>query len=351
MNLLFLGTSSGVPTKSRNVTGIALRASEGKSWCLVDCGEGTQHQLLHTNLSLHTLQAIFITHVHGDHCYGLPGILASAGMGGRRDPLKVIAPKGIKEWFASTQENTQLFLPFELEFICSDTLPEVEFQNMRVTITKLSHRVPSYAYSFVERNVGSRLDVEKLRLDGVPQGPLWSKIKKGVDIELDGKTINSNEYLIYDTKPRKIVIAGDNDRPDLLSQACDGSYVLVHEATYTQDMAEKVGEGVGHSYAKLVAQFAQSIELPHLVLTHFSPRYQSNTEISPSIMDIYMGAKSAYCGGLYMAGDFSEYKLDKSGEFTQIEGESNSLTKTNGDSLQPAPPARMRKKTCRNACC
>ena len=93
MNLLFLGTSAGVPTKTRNVSGVALHESKGKGWYLVDCGEGTQHQVLHTKLTFHSLKAILITHVHGDHCYGLPGILASAAMGGRTAPLPLVAPR------------------------------------------------------------------------------------------------------------------------------------------------------------------------------------------------------------------------------------------------------------------
>lgn len=117
MDLIFLGTSSGTPTKQRNVTGLALAADSGKAWYLVDCGEATQHQLLHTPLSLNGLRAIFITHVHGDHCYGLPGLLASAAMAGRKDPLPIVAPKGIEAWIRATLELTAVFLPFALEFI------------------------------------------------------------------------------------------------------------------------------------------------------------------------------------------------------------------------------------------
>ncbi len=173
MNLLFLGTSAGVPTKQRNVSGIALRESKGKGWYLIDCGEGTQHQVLHTKLSFHSLKAIFITHVHGDHCYGLPGILASAAMGGRKAPLTIVAPAGIKAWLEATCEVTQLCLPFALEFIASDDLPSVEFENIAVETFSLSHRVASYAYTFTERKVDAALDVDKLAQKGIPRGPLW----------------------------------------------------------------------------------------------------------------------------------------------------------------------------------
>jgi len=318
MDILFLGTSSGTPTKSRNVTAIALIEEQRKNWYLIDCGEGTQHQLLHTKLSINALQAICITHIHGDHCYGLPGLLASAGMSGREQPLKIIAPKGIKEWFEATQTHTQMHLPFELEFIETEALANTEFQSLTIGITKLSHRVPSYAYSFTENNLEATLNSAKLIADGIPKGPLWGKIQKGVDVEHEGGVITSNDYLIHDKTPRKIIVSGDNDTPELLSEACIGANVLIHEATYTKDIAEKVGPGVGHSYAELVAQFGESVKIPNLVLTHFSARYQPNENDSPSINDIYTEAKNVFTGGLFLAEDFARYRLDKAGGFKII---------------------------------
>ncbi|RUR34434.1 ribonuclease Z [Vreelandella nanhaiensis] len=320
MNLLFLGTSAGVPTKARNVTGIALRESKGKGWYLIDCGEGTQHQVLRTKLSFTSLKAILITHVHGDHCYGLPGILASAGMNGRKAPLTIVAPTGIKAWLEATYEATQLGLPFVLEFIASDDLPSVEFENVAVATFALSHRVACYAYTFTEKNVDAALNIEKLTQKGIPRGPLWGQLKQGLDIEFAGELLKSHEFLIFKNKPRKVVIAGDNDRPELLIEACAGAQVLVHEATYTQEMAQKAIE-VGHSYAKLVADFAETVQLPNLVLTHFSPRYQLNPQASPSIEDIRKEAQSAYSGSLYLARDFLEFTLDKSGHFSEVASE------------------------------
>ncbi len=320
MNLLFLGPSAGVPTKTRNVTGIALRESKGKGWYLVDCGEGTQHQVLHTKLSFHSLKAILITHVHGDHCYGLPGILASAAMGGRKAPLTIVAPASIKTWLEATCEVTQLCLPFALEFIASDDLPSVEFENIAVETFSLSHRVASYAYAFTERKVDAVLDVAKLAQKGIPRGPLWGQLKQGFDIEFAGERLKSHDYLIFKNTPRKVVIAGDNDQPDLLNEACAEAQVLVHEATYTEEMAQKAGD-VGHSYAKLVAAFAESIKLPSLVLTHFSPRYQFSSHASPSIEDIRKEAEGAYSGSLFLARDFGEYTLEKTGHFSEVVGE------------------------------
>lgn len=319
MDLLFLGTSSGTPTKTRNVTGLALIEEKGSAWYLIDCGEGTQHQLLRTTLSMNDLQAIFITHVHGDHCYGLPGLLASAGMNGRRAPLKIIAPRGIEAWLQATQLHTQLFLPFDIEYIETETLQEFTYSAVIVNAIELSHRVPSFAYAFTERDLEANLDKEKLIRNAIPQGPLWGMLKKGLDVVHDGKTVLASDYLKTDTKPRKIVIGGDNDRPELLTEACDYCDVLVHEATYTVDVAKKVGPGVGHSYAGLVADFAERVSIPHLVLTHFSPRYQSNTEVSPSISDIQNEAQAVFSGQLILAQDFSRYRLKKTGEFIVVE--------------------------------
>jgi len=114
MEIVFLGTSSGVPTKTRNVSATVVKRQDKKAWFLVDCGEGTQHQILHTKLALNHLSAIFITHVHGDHCFGLPGLLASASMSGRTEPITVIAPTEIKSFILSSQKVSDTFLTFEL---------------------------------------------------------------------------------------------------------------------------------------------------------------------------------------------------------------------------------------------
>ena len=149
---------------------------------------------------------------------------------------------------------------------------------------------------------------------------MWGQLKQGLDVEFAGELLKSHDYLIFKHKPRKVVIAGDNDRPDLLFDACSGAQVLVHEATYTEEMAQKAGD-VGHSYAKLVAAFAESVQLPNLVLTHFSPRYQFNPNATPSIEDIRKEAENAYSGSLYLAQDFSEYTLDKAGHFAEVASE------------------------------
>ena len=322
MELIFLGTSSGTPTKTRNVSAVAIRRANSKAWCLVDCGEGTQHQVLHTSLSLNNLQAIFITHVHGDHCYGLPGLLASAGMAGRQEPLWIIGPPEIKTYFDAVQKTTQLWLPYQLEFKSVTDIEGMLLHNkidFDIEVVPLSHRVPSYAYGFSEKETKPGLDAEKLREAGIPQGPLWGNIQQGQDVVLpDGREIIAKEYWLPTRKPRKIIIAGDNDTPTLLTTSAKTADVVVHESTHTGDVALKMGDGPQHSSAKIVAEFAHESRIKNLILTHISPRYQENRDTSPSIADIEAEAKSYYHGNLFVANDFDVFHLNKKGALNKL---------------------------------
>lgn len=321
MDLLFLGTSSGTPTRSRNVSGLALTEETGKRWYLIDCGEATQHQLLRTPLSVHDLAAIFITHVHGDHCYGLPGLLASAGMAGRREPLEIVAPADIESWIVATLKMSHTHLPFELIFRPTERLGEWRNVNLRVESVALSHRVPSYGYSFTEARPDPKLDVDKLdRLD-VPRGPVWGELARGKDVELEGRLLRSEDFMSFGRPARRIVVGGDNDRPELLSEVCGSADVLVHEATYTQEIAARGKADFGHSTAFAVASFAEAMKLPSLVLTHFSARYQANPKHSPSIEDIRREGSSVYSGRLFLAEDLTRYRLRRDGQLEQY-GES-----------------------------
>ncbi len=142
--LTFLGTSSGVPTKNRNVTSLALQSTVNRDWWMIDCGEATQHRLQHLSLSVHELAGICITHVHGDHTYGLPGLLASASMTGRKRPLILIAPLAVKLWLDATMLHSELFLTFPLVHVDVAANTQVH-QEPGLTISRheLSHRAPS----------------------------------------------------------------------------------------------------------------------------------------------------------------------------------------------------------------
>ncbi|MGV3742504.1 MAG: MBL fold metallo-hydrolase [Burkholderiaceae bacterium] len=316
IEIRFLGTSSGAPTKTRNVSALAIRPADARHWYLVDCGEGTQHRLLFTNLSLFHLSAIFITHVHGDHCYGLPGLLASAGMLNRSAALTIVGPPAVRSYIQGVIESTQLYLPYPVEHIDVEALPHIDaFDDVCIRATALSHRVPSYAYSFTEKAVEGKLDIARLKADAVPTGPAWPRIQQGRDAVLpDGRTIHAAPYLLPRRKARKIIVGGDNDTPELLSGEAVDADVLIHEATYTEEALIKAGPAPQHSSAARVARFAQAAHIPNLILTHFSPRYHGKQNDRLPLVEIEMEAREIYSGNLVLANDLDGYLLDRKGD-------------------------------------
>lgn len=321
MEFTFLGTSAGTPTRSRNVTGLALCLSGPKPWYLVDCGEGTQHQLMRTRYSVMQLRAMFITHIHGDHIFGLPGLLTSASMLGRTEPLDIIAPPQVRRFIDAVIENSDSSLSYPLNFINSEA-PGFYWQDdhLGVTNVALSHRVPCRAYVFTERNLERQLQKEKLVADGIEPGPQWGDLQKGKDVLLDdGRLLRSDDYTHIPRTARKIIVGGDNDTPELLKDACQGTHVLIHEATYTQDVADRVGPWPQHSSAQQVARFAQATKLPNLVLTHFSSRYQSAPGGTPHINQLAAEALQHYKGQLFLARDFDTYRLEKDFQLHKVD--------------------------------
>jgi ribonuclease Z len=320
MEIIFLGTSAGVPTRIRNVTATALKKQDGKAWYLIDCGEGTQHRVMQTPLSLHRLEAVLITHVHGDHCYGLPGLLASASMAGRRHALTIVAPTSIRDYLEAIQATTGLHLTFSLEFVAVEAMDaSLRLPDFAVEAVSLSHGVASYGFVFHERGVESRLDTERLDALGVPRGPDWGWLHRGEDVTLgNGTQIRSEDVLLPGRPARKVVIGGDNDDPSRLEAACRGADLLVHEATYTEAVVERLGTDNQHSTAAAVAAFAQRLELPNLILTHFSPRYHDNRQVSPNIDDVEHEARSHYRNTLYLARDLETYRLSRDGEVIRM---------------------------------
>jgi ribonuclease Z len=316
LKLTFLGTSSGVPTIRRNVTALAVQTGQGRDWWLVDCGEATQHRLQRTPLSVHDLVGICITHIHGDHSYGLPGLLASASMTGRTRPLILIAPAAVKRWVDATLLHTELFLTFPLVHVDVDAAPLVHDEpGLRIERVGLSHRVPSVAFRFEVEHTRWKLDVAALRASGVPAGPDWGRLQAGEDVHLPGGSVlRANDFRSAQRDHAVAVIGGDNDTPSLLAEACEGADLLVHEATYTEAGLQKVGPGRGHSSARQVAQFATERGLPNLILTHFSPRYD-NPE---GIAEVEADARRDYNGTLFLANDFDRYELDGKGTLSKV---------------------------------
>ncbi|MBW7458707.1 ribonuclease Z [Paenibacillus sepulcri] len=275
MQIVFLGTSAGRPTKARNVTSIALKLPEpSNGFWLIDCGEGTQHRLLGSKLKLNRLERILITHLHGDHIYGLPGLLTSRSYFDGAGPLQIYGPSGLRAYLESVFEHSGVHLEYELDIIeIAEAGLVAEDERFSVETEELEHRLPSYGYRITELAQQGHLDIAKLTQLGVPPGPLYGRLKNGEDITLEnGEVIRSSDVVGASLPGRIITILGDTRPCENAVHLAEGADLLVHEATFAAGMEEKAA-AYGHSTVVQAAQIASRAGARKLVLTHFSSRF------------------------------------------------------------------------------
>ncbi|HEX7063658.1 MAG TPA: ribonuclease Z [Bacillales bacterium] len=276
MDLYFLGTGGGVPSKERNVTSIALRmlAERGAIW-LFDCGEATQQQILRTPIKLSKVEKIFITHLHGDHIFGLPGLMASRSFQEDESPLAIYGPEGIRSFVetALSVSGTHLRYPYEIVEVDSEGTV-MEDEHVTVRAAKLEHGISSFGYRVAEHDRQGALDAERLKAEGVPPGPLYRRLKDGEVVELDdGRVIHGSDY-IGPTKPgQKVAVLGDTRPCEAVVDLAAGVDVLVHEATFMEEDREKAHRYY-HSTTLDAAKKARTAGADALILTHISSRYQ-----------------------------------------------------------------------------
>jgi ribonuclease Z len=310
MELIFFGTSAGAPTRTRNTSAVAVKMEKGRGWNLVDAGEGTLHRIMSSKLALNGLDAIFITHLHGDHIFGLPGILYQMSQDGRGKAIKVVGPAELKSFIDIAVPR----LKYDIDFIAvEDTSLVHESKSFTITRTVLSHRLDCFGYKFTEKKVTRDLIKEKLIEDNIQPEPFWGYIHKEIDFHIvsDRREITASEYLTPEREPRSIFVSGDNDNPGLLAEACKDVNILVHESTYLHEDLNDHRKTFGHSSSKMVAEFAESIKLPHLIMTHFSPKYKLKGK--SSVEQMKNEAEQVYNGNVCTANDLDVFRLTPRG--------------------------------------
>ena len=270
LDLVFLGTSGSMPTAQRAPTAILVR--RGGERLLFDCAEGTQRQLLRSNVGLIELREIFLTHYHADHYLGLPGMLKTFALRGRVLPITIYGPPGLKDLFGALRRIFgKLTYPYEL----IELAPGVSLERGEYSLETfpVNHGVSAIGYALVEAPRPGRFDVAAADGLGVPEGPQRGALQRGDPITLDDGRVVTPDLVLGEARAgRKLVISADTAPAQSVVDAARGADVLIHEATFAEDERERARETL-HSTAAQAAEVARSAEVGLLAITHLSNRY------------------------------------------------------------------------------
>ena len=272
MHVIFLGTAGSVPTPTRSLPAVLIKRQNEQ--LMFDCGEGVQRQMIKAKLGFHKKTKIFISHMHGDHVLGLPGLFQTMALMDRQKKLEIYGPEGIKQFLECVRETLQFGLTFPVEIheiygagvVCEE-------KEYIVEAVKSNHMVSSLAYAFVEKPRPGKFYPEKARALGVPEGELWSKLQHGGTVRLsNGQVISPDKVMGTPRKGRKIVYTGDTRPFKGFAKFAADADLVIHEATFDDTLSEKA-ELDGHSTPSQAAKEAEKAKAKKLVLTHISARY------------------------------------------------------------------------------
>ena len=278
---------------------------------LFDCGEGTQHQLLRSDVRVSQITRIFVTHMHGDHTYGLMGLLASCGLAGNPTRIDIYGPPNLGEYLRACGRYSQTHFSYPVKVHTVE--PGVVFGDDEYTVSclPLTHRVPAFGYRIAEKDKPGRFNVEQATALGIPSGPLYGKLKRGEVVTLpDGRIVNGAD-LCGDTQVgRKFVYCTDTVYCDNAVELAQDADVLVHEATFAHQDAEMAYQRL-HSTSTMAAQVALGAGVKQLIMTHFSPRYAPGNAIG--LNDLLQEARAIFPNTI-MAYDFLVHEIPKRAE-------------------------------------
>jgi len=286
VQVTFLGTSSGVPTRGRNVSSVALRLPQRSELWLFDCGEATQHQFLRSELRVSQLRRIFITHMHGDHVFGLPGLLASLGLAGACPGIDLYGPDLLRDYLEGVlrTSSTRIGYPLRTHRVrqaAASGAVLLDDADLQVRCAPLTHRVPAYAYRVDQKPRPGRFDMERARSLGIPPGPVYARLKAGQDVSLeDGRIINGASLCGPPRPGASVVYCTDTVFCEAAVALARGADLLIHESTFSHGEAE-MAIARQHSTSTMAAQTALEAGVKQLVLTHLSPRYIPGNPMTP----------------------------------------------------------------------
>ena len=271
LSIRFLGTSASRPTVERNVTSLAV-VREGET-LMFDCGEGTQRQMMRYGISF-ALEDIFFSHFHADHVLGVVGLMRTMSLQGRTEPLRLWGPVGGAKVLRRAEGFGVERLGFPSEITELEPGQEIRRKDYAIMPFAVDHRgPPSLGFAIIEDDRRGRFDPDVARSLGIPEGPLWGQIHRGLPVTLEDGRVVQPSTLVGPARPgRRIVITGDTRPCDATTEMSRNADVLVHEATFADEEAPRALE-TGHSTAREAAGVARQAGVRTLVLTHFSARY------------------------------------------------------------------------------
>ena len=299
MRVTFLGTSGSMPTPTRGSSSVVLRL--GRELLMFDCGEGTQRQMVKAHVGFQRPMKIFISHLHGDHVLGLPGLLQSMSLLRREKPLHIYGPIGLVQYVKAFSDSLGgPGFPVVLYEIKESGVIFYS-EKYQVIAVPAKHRVTAWSYCFIEADRRGRFYPEKAKELGVPRGELWGRLHSGESVMVDDRIIEPNLVSGPTRSGRKIVYSGDTAPNSELLELSRGADLLIHESTFLDELADRAEED-GHTTALQAAELAKEAEVKQLVLTHLSSRYPD-----PSV--VLEEAKTVF-DNVVVAEDFLEINIE-----------------------------------------
>ncbi|TFF86402.1 MAG: ribonuclease Z [Promethearchaeota archaeon] len=286
MEVHFLGTSGSIPTKERNLISIAIKR-RGKIY-LFDPGENTQRQMIKNKLSIFKISSIFITHLHGDHIMGIPGLIMSSSLLNREEDLFIYGPPGTARFITGVIESVIVDLGFRVlikEF--NEPCTVLEDDELKISCGLAEHRCFGLYYVFSEKDRPGKFHRKNAEQLGIPMGPLWKQLQEGEDIILEnGEKVFSHQVVGPPRPGRKIVIALDTRPIDDIKKSAENADLLIFDSTYDSSLKDKALENK-HSTAREAAILAKDAKVKSLALTHFSSRYSDLSSMKDEVSNIY----------------------------------------------------------------
>lgn len=291
MKLVFLGTAGAQPTVDRGLTCICLEKEA--EILMFDAGEGAQLSYLKSGLGWNKKMKIFVTHLHGDHCVGILGLLQTMTMQNRTEPLKIYGPEGIEEFIAANIKVLNFGLSFPVMITSIEEEKVVDEKTYSVFSCKADHSVLAYSYLFEEKDKPGRFNTEKAKQLGIPEGKLWNQLQNGHEIKVGDKIVKPSEVLGEKRPGKKIGISGDTRPTKELEEFFKNCNYLSFDSTFLDELKDKAIE-THHSTAKEAATLAKNANVENLILTHFSARYKDESVLVDEAKTIHgsvIGAK------------------------------------------------------------